>query len=189
MKRILLFLLVGLLSYSCNSNKKMDDSEIYSFLESCYEDYFRNYNVEILTILDEFEQKLVSEGHLKDTTGESYKRLLKTLSQNDYFSSTENIENLNDIVLFKNPMNIYECAQISYAIDSTTISQTHFSSVSKNIASYIEDNEEISIKFFFDTYRTKLTKEEIKLPYIKPTIQIMLYRWYYQSGQVQREHQ
>lgn len=189
MKRISLFLLVGLLSYACSSDKKMDEREIYTFLELCYEDYFKNYDVEILDLLDEFEQKLVSEGHLKDTTGDSYKKLLKTLSQDNYFSSTENIAAMNDIVLFKNPMSIYECAEMAYGIDSTTISQTHFSSINRNIADYIENNEEISIHYFFDTYRTKLRKEEIKLPYIKQTIQVLLYRWYYQSGQIQGERQ
>lgn len=180
-KIIFIFTLLFIV-YSCQNKKELTEYDIYTFLEICYEDYYFNYELEITPLLDEFEQQLVNEGHLKDTTGSSYKELLKNLETENYFFPPLNIEGFNEVALYKNPPNILECANKTFSIDSTFILKTRFSQVSQRINQKIDEDEDISVHYFFNTYRNQLSSKEIKMPYIKQTILLTLYRWYYKSA-------
>lgn len=182
MKRIFIYFLLLMLFISCKNKEKLTEHDIYTFLEICYEDYYFNYDLEITPLLEAFEQQLVKENHLKDTTGNAYKELLKKLEAEDYFSPPLNKEAFNEIALYKNPSNIIDCAYTTFSIDSTQVLNTRFSQVSQRINQKVSENEEISIHYFFNTYRNHLSAKEIKTPYIKQTILLTLYRWYYKSA-------
>lgn len=176
-----LFIALLMLS-SCNQEKELTEDEVYEFLELCFEDYYLNYDVEITEELNKFEKQLTRELRLKDTTGRSYKRLLKDLEENSYFEAPFNTANFNEVILFKNPTQLLECMENSYGIDSIQVSNTRFYKVQGKILEVMTENDEVSIQYFFNTYRNRLSPEEIKKPYVKQTILSLLYRWYYQSS-------
>ena len=174
----ILFTLVG-----CQSNKTPDVNEVYSFLESCYEDEFENYNIKVTPLLNQFEIQLLKEGHLSDTTGAAYKKLFKVLDTSNYFAPPLHTKDFNKVLLYKNPSNVLNCAVNVYSIDSTTIANTHFAKIEREIHQKVTSEEEVSIHYFFHIYTSKLSKEEIRKPYIKQNILLLLYRWYYISQQ------
>lgn len=176
------FYVLLFLAFSCTNKERLTELEIYTFLEICYEDYYFNYDLEITPLLEDFEQQLIKEGHLKDSTGIAYKELLKKLESETFFSLPLNKEGFNEVALYKNPSHIIDCAYNTFSIDSALVLNTRFSQVSHRINQKIEEDEEISIHYFFNTYRNQLSPKEIKMPYIKQTILLTLYRWYYKSA-------
>src|SRR5690625_2185366 len=80
------FYVLLFLAFSCTNKERLTELEIYTFLEICYEDYYFNYDLEITPLLEDFEQQLIKEGHLKDSTGIAYKELLKKLESETFFS-------------------------------------------------------------------------------------------------------
>lgn len=176
------FYVLLFLAFSCTNKERLTELEIYTFLEICYEDYYFNYDLEITPLLEDFEQQLIKEGHLKDSTGIAYKELLKKLESETFFSLPLNKEGFNEVALYKNPSQIIDCAYNTFSIDSALVLNTRFSQVSRRINQKIEEDEEISIHYFFNTYRNQLSPKEIKMPYIKQTILLTLYRWYYKSA-------
>jgi len=175
---IVLFLL---LLNACQSHKAVSDKEIYSLLEICYEDYYLNYDVEVTPLLNEFELLLLNEGHLFDTTGKAYQSLFDTLLVNDYFNLPLKMENFNSVLLYKNPSDIMACATTTFSLDSMAIMELNFSKVMQEINHKIMQEEEVSIHFFFDLYKRRLSEDEIRKPYIKQSVLLLLYRWYFKS--------
>ena len=165
----------------CQSNKVMKEEEIYTFLETCFENYYKNYDINIHQILHDFEKELIAEGHLKDTSGQAYKDLLVYLNQNLYFQTPLKKGDFNNVVLYKNPTQVYDCALDIFSLDSTSIMDTHFAKIQTEIQQTITSQPEVSIHYFFDLYTSRLTNEELESPYIKQTIQLLLYRWYFKS--------
>lgn len=181
--KISLFIFVVLLiSVSCTNDKKLSDEEIYSFLEICLEDYYQNYDIELLEALNQFEQHLIQSGKLRDSSGKSYKELLIHLDEYGYFQGDLSFSKFNNVILFQNPSDIISCGIQIFSLDSTEIVNTHFGEISHEIQKTLEKTENMSINFFFRIYYRSLDEEEFELPYIKPTIQLLLYRWYYQSA-------
>lgn len=179
-KRFYIYILILLFS-SCQSSKSTSDYEIYTYLKICFEDYYLNYDVEVTPLLDKFELFLLEEGHLSDTTGQAYKTLLRNLDRSDYFKPPLKMEDFNNTLLYKNPTNIITCATTVFALDSTEIVNTNFSQIAREISEKITHEEEVSIHYFFDIYRNKLTNEEIRMPYVKQSVLLLLYRWYFKS--------
>lgn len=178
----LFILCIVLFSLStCQSDKKLNDNDIYLFLESCYEDYYRNYDLEVTELLNDFEVQLIKEGRLSDTTGAAYKSLFKSLDTTNYFTPPFNTNDFNKILLYKNPSAILNCATTVFSLDSSEVSNTHFAKIENEIHKEVTSEEEISIHYFFDIYQTKLSNNEIRMPYIKQNILLLLYRWYYIS--------
>lgn len=181
MNKLLLLCLVLFTLSTCQSDKQMNDSDIYIYLQSCYEDYFDNYNLDVTSILNEFEGQLINEGRLSDTTGAAYKLLLRSLDTTNYFTPPLHTKDFNKILLYKNPKDILKCASNVFSIDSTKVANTHFAKVENEIHEILTDEKDVSIHYFFDIYKTKLSKDEIRKPYIKQNILMLLYRWYYIS--------
>jgi len=176
------YILLLLFSLSaCKNTENASDYELYTYLKVCFEDYYLNYDVEVSTLLDKFEVLLLEEGHLVDTTGQSYKLLFKSLDQSDYFNPPLKKEDFNNVLLYKNPSNILECAITVFSLDSVEIVNTQFSKIAREISEKTTQEEDVSIHYFFDLYQNKLTNEEIKMPYVKQSILLLLYRWYFKS--------
>lgn len=181
MKQRLFLILIILTLLSCQTSKKSSDYETYTYLEVCFEDYYLNYDVKVSLILEKFELLLVEEGHLSDTTGKAYKTLLKSFEESDYFNPPLKMEDFNNTLLYKNPSNIINCATNVFSLDSTTIINTKFSKLAEEINEKMSKDEDISIHYFFDLYSRNLSDEEIRMPYVKQSILLLLYRWYFKS--------
>lgn len=166
---------------ACQSSKEVKDQEIYTYLQVCFEDYYLNYDVEITPILDEFEILLLMEGHLSDTTGAAYKTLFDSLVVSDYFKPPLKKEDFDNTVLYKNPSNIIGCAESLFGIDSIQVTSTNYSKVARKINQKIEKGQDISIHYFFDLYKRELSNEELRAPYVKQSVLLLLYRWYFKS--------
>ncbi len=179
-KAFFLFFVLFILA-SCQSNKAPDTDEIYSFLELCYEDEFENYDIKVTTLLNQFEIQLLNEGHLSDTTGAAYKKLFNRLDTSNYFTPPLHTQDFNKVLLYKNPTNVLNCAVNVYSLDSTTIANTHFAKIEQEIHQKVTNEKEVSIHYFFHIYKSKLSNEEMRKPYIKQNILLLLYRWYYIS--------
>jgi len=172
---ILLIILLG----SCNSNDDQDQQ--YDFLLTCYENYYLNYDIEITPALDDFEQELIAEGHLKDDSGRSYKELLNYLKENNYFKTPLKKIDFENEILYKTPSNIAKCGISVFGLDSTNIAQTAYFKAERKIAETLENNEEISVNFIFDVYSKELSNENLEKPFVKQSILVFFYRWYFQS--------
>jgi hypothetical protein len=181
MNKLLSIFILYLAFSSCQSPEKVKNHETYTYLQVCFEDYYLNYDVEITPLLDEFELLLLSEGHTSDTTGAAYKTLFDSLAVNDYFKTPLKKEDFNNTVLYKNPSGIIECASSLFSIDSIQIVKTNFSKIASKINQEIEKGEDISIHYFFDLYKRELTNEELRAPYVKQSVLLLLYRWYFKS--------
>ncbi|PWH86061.1 hypothetical protein [Brumimicrobium oceani] len=181
MNKLLQILLLLSILNACQSPEKVKDQETYTYLKVCFEDYYLNYDVEITPLLDEFELLLLDEGHISDTTGVAYKTLFDSLAVNDYFNPPLKKEDFDNTVLYKNPSNIISCASALFAVDSNEIVKTNFSKIASKINQEIEKGEDISIHYFFDIYKRELSDEELRAPYVKQSVLLLLYRWYFKS--------
>ncbi len=181
MNKLLQILLLLSILNACQSPEKVKDHETYTYLQVCFEDYYLNYDVEITPLLDEFELLLLAENHISDTTGAAYKNLFDSLAVNDYFNPPLKKEDFNNTVLYRNPSNIISCATEIFAIDSLQIINTNFSKVAEKINQEIAKEKDISIHYFFDLYKRELSNEELRAPYVKQTVLLLLYRWYFKS--------
>jgi hypothetical protein len=177
-KLAIIFLIVSLF-ISCESND--DDDQHYEFLLTCYEDYYLNYDLEITPILDDFEQELIAEGHLKDGSGKSYKKLLNYLKENNYFKTPLKKIDFENEILYKSPKNIANCGISVFGLDSTDIAQTSYFKAESKISDALESKEEISVNFIFDVYSKELSNEDLEKPFVKQSILVFFYRWYFQS--------
>ncbi|PKR80472.1 hypothetical protein CW751_08835 [Brumimicrobium salinarum] len=177
-------LITSLFLIGCKNENTLSKQEINSFLKICFEDYYLNFDVEITALLNDFEHHLVKEGHLKDTTGKSYKKLLKSLQKNSYFNPPLEKNNFNEVLLYANPSNIIACVKETFAIDSVEIVKTKFHKISMTIKNEIEKKEDLSIHFIFEQYINELKNSEFKYDYNKQSIQLLLYRWYFKSKNV-----
>lgn len=164
---------------SCNSNDNKDQQ--YEFLLTCYEDYYLNYDIEITPVLDEFEQELIAEGHLKDDSGKSYKALLNYLKENNYFKTPLKKIDFENKILYKTPNKIAECGISVFGLDSALIAQTSYFKAERKIADALEEKEEISVNFIFDVYSKELSNEDFEKPFVKQSMLVFFYRWYFQS--------
>jgi hypothetical protein len=171
--------IIACLFVACESN---DDKDLqYEFLLTCYEDYYLNYDLEITPILDDFEQELIAEGHLKDSSGKSYKELLNYLKENNYFKTPLKKIDFENEVLYKSPKNIANCGISVFGLDSTNIAQTAYFRAESKIAEALESKEEISVNYIFDVYSKVLSNEDLEKPFVKQSILVFFYRWYFQS--------
>jgi hypothetical protein len=177
--KIVIAFSIVILTGSCNSN---DDKDLqYEFLLTCYEDYYLNYGLEITPILDDFEQELIAEGHLKDGTGKSYKVLLNYLKENNYFKTPLKKIDFENEILYKSPKNIANCGISVFGLDSTNIAQTSYFRAERKIGEALNNSEDISVNFIFDVYSKELSNEDLEKPFVRQSMLVFFYRWYFQS--------
>lgn len=183
MNRMLFISLIGLYLFlhSGCSEESTSDKKVYSFLEVCYEDYYLNYDVQISEHLNEFEDHLLSEGHLKDTSGQAYIDLLNYLSSNIYFDTPLEYDEFNNTVLYKVPDDITECANSIFGLDSLLVKNTDYFKAQEKIRGELEKKEEISINDVFRYNSKYLSPNTIKSPFVKQSILQLLYKWYFKS--------
>ncbi|MEX2483787.1 MAG: hypothetical protein WED10_04490, partial [Brumimicrobium sp.] len=176
--KLSLYLFITVLLFAC---KNQQTSSEYDFLLTCYEDFYLNYNIEITDLMNKFEQNLISENHLKDKSGSSYQELLIYLKENNYFKSPLNKDDFKEVILYKNPKDITNCATSVFGLDSAVIAQTPYFKTSRKITKALSSNEEVSMNYLFKVYANDLSPDELEKPFVKQSILVMLYRWYYKS--------
>lgn len=178
--KLILGLFIILTTIKC-SDEQTSEREIYEYLEICFEDYYLNYNVEVTKELTEFEKHLLKEGHLTDTTGKAYKILLEKLSKDIYFSPPLRYDAFDNSVLYKVPGDIKECASSIFGIDTNLVKKTEYFKAQEKIRLDLKINEEVSIGNVFKYNNEHISTDLIKAPFVKQSIQQLLYRWYFKS--------
>jgi hypothetical protein len=179
--RILLPIILVLQLISSCAEKSAPETKVYSYLEVCFEDYYLNHGVQISDHLNSFEKHLLSEGHLKDTTGEAYLDLIRKLSKTIYFDPPLEYDDFNNAVLYKVPEDITDCARSIFGIDSSLIRNTGYFKAQEKIRIELQKNEEISINDVFRYNSKYLSPKTVKAPFVKQSILQLLYKWYFKS--------
>lgn len=162
----------------CCSNHSEQDT--YDLLSVCLEDFYLDQGSDLNEELIAFEKALYDEEHLHERSGYGYLVLLRKLVKETYFSPPLKIEDFESSLLYENPENIFDCANKNFGLDSLTVAELNIFSVSQEISEIVE-KEEFSIQSVFDAYANKLTAEEMEQPYVKQTILLLFYRWYFTS--------
>lgn len=157
------------------------NEKVYTFLEVCYEDFYLNYDVQVSKELNQFEEHLIKEGHLADTSGKSYKLLLNELSENNYFEPPLKFDDFENTVLYKVPDDLLGCAESIFGIDSTLVKNTPYFKAQKRIREELKMKKEISINQLFKYNSDYLSDETITSPFVRQSILQLLYRWYFKS--------
>ncbi len=179
--RIIPSLTLFLFLVSSCSEESTSDTQVYGYLEVCFEDYYLNYGVQISEHLEVFEQHLINEGHLKDSTGDAYLDLISKLSKNIYFDPPLRYDNFNNAVLYKVPDNLTDCASSIFGIDSSLVRNTDYYKAQEKIRIELQKNDEISINDVF-LYKSKyLSAKTIKARFVKQSILQLFYKWYFKS--------
>lgn len=172
-----------LLIYSftfCSSNYN-DEELVYEYLEICFEDYYLNYDVHLTQELELFERQLILEGHLQDTTGMGYNQLLSQLSKEIYFQPPLKFDEFNNVLLYKVPGDLKECASSVFGLDSAIIKETSYFKAQERIRGELKNNEQIDAGDLFNFNRKYIPAELMRSPFVKQSIQLMLYKWYFKS--------
>lgn len=177
LRKLLSFILMLFVLLSCS--KQEDD--IYEFLNICNDSFYLDYGVEASEKMKEFQQELIDEGHLIDPSGAALKGLLQKLAKKTYFDPPLKKDDFNNALLYKYPTQLYTCVEKHYAVDSTTLVSLPFSKTQEKIAIYASSSEAIPIQGFFKIYAEEMSNKELEKPYIKESILLFLYRWYFQS--------
>ena len=167
--------------FSRCSDETSSEIEIYEYLEICYEDYYLNYDVQVTHELTKFEQHLIKEGHLSDTSGAAYKSLLDNLSKDIYFSPPLKFDDFNNTILYKVPGDIKQCASSIFGIDTNLVKETDYFQAQVEIREDLKDNEEVSIGALFKYNSEHLSPNLMKAPFVKQSVQQLLYKWYFKS--------
>jgi hypothetical protein len=147
----------------------------------CYEDYYLNFDVNISEELYLFENHLISEGHLEDTSGDSYKNLLLKLSQKTYFEKPLEFDNFNKTILYKVPNDLMGCSQSIFGIDSSLVKNTPYFKAQKKIRDELKLESEISINKVFKFNSDYVPSKAMTAPFVKQSILQLLYKWYFKS--------
>lgn len=161
--------------------EKYSDYDLYEFLNICNDEFYLDHGVLASEKLKEFESFLIEEGHLLDNSGKSYKVLLRNLTEKVYFDPPLVKDDFNNALLYKNPKQLYDCVGETFQIDSLRLTELPFYKVIEKVAEYLSKDEEVAIQGLFKIYATELSEEELETPYIKESILIMFYRWYFSS--------
>lgn len=168
-----------LLLASCSQELQEDD--LYDFLNICNDEFYLDHGVLASEELEDFQYFLIDEGHLYDKSGNSLRVLLRELSKKLYFDPPLKKEDFRNALLYKNPQELASCVDYHYNIDSTKIASLPFYDVSQKIEDHLTEHEEVKIQDLFSIYAKNLSVEEFEKPYIKETVLLLLYRWYFSS--------
>lgn len=172
---ILLFFLTIL--NSCHD----EQDDLYEFLNICNDSFYLDFNVSASEEMNTFQQDLIDEGHLIDRSGYALKVLLRELAKKTYFDPPLRKDDFEYALLYKYPNGLYTCVAENYNIDSTELAALPFSETLNKIADYASSDESIPVQGFFKIYAEELSEEELSKPYIKESVLLFLYRWYFQS--------
>lgn len=178
MKRYFI-LFLSLFTFLVSCNDEQDD--VYEFLNICNDEFYLDHGVLASEKMETFQQELIEEGHLLDNSGYALKVLLRHLAKKAYFDPPLKKDDFKNALLYKYPTQLYTCVSKNYNIDSTTLASLPFSKTQEKIANYASSDESIPVQGFFKIYAEELTEEELSKPYIKESILLFLYRWYFQS--------
>jgi hypothetical protein len=178
--RIPTFLLVCLFLVRCT--ERPADQEIYELLNVCLDDFYQQKGIDIQQELTAFENQLLAEGHLQRKGQQSdFKTLLEFLSENTYFSPPLKKDDFNSTLLLENPTRLVECLNYSFNIDSLELMELSYYQATAEIGKIIEVNEEVAIHDIFATYAAIIAAEDFNQPFVRESLLMLLYRWYYKS--------
>ena len=164
---------------SCNQD--LNDDDLYDFLNICNDEFYLDHGVFASEELEDFHFFLIEEGHLYDETGNSLRVLLRDLSKKLYFDPPLKKDDFRNALLYKNPHRLSECVEYNYGIDSIRLAELDFYEVTKKIEEHLSAHEEVKVQDLFSIYAKNLSIEELEKPFIKETVLLLLYRWYFSS--------
>ncbi|WP_160114701.1 hypothetical protein [Aquimarina sp. AU474] len=101
MKKILLIILIGIMTISCQSQSERVESDLYSCLMNSLTDSEKE---KTKTILSDFEQHLIDKGILESTKPESYWNLYKKMATNESYNFSNDF-NLDEKLNFLDRQN------------------------------------------------------------------------------------
>jgi len=174
-----IFLFSALFLASCANDSNTNKNYIY--LETCFEDYYLNYDSDVKYELQLFEKQLIAEKHLKDSSGKAYKNLLKDLSRDVYFNPPLQFDAFNNAVLYRVPNNLMKCATSIFGLDSSEIANTPYFKVQDKIRRDLQEDDSISIGNVFNYNATYLSEDDFNTEFVRYSTLQLLYRWYFQS--------
>lgn len=174
----LYFIGIALFFVSC---KKENNEDLYHLLNECKEDFYLNLGVSVKEKMADFEEQLMKEGHLTSKNHLGYRALLRKLSKELYFAPPLKLDDFNSKLLYENPSDILLCVEDTYNIDSVRIQSLPFYAVNDSIRALFSEKEEVPVHRLFKIYASSVPEEEYAMPFVKESILLFLYRWYFTS--------
>jgi hypothetical protein len=165
--------------FSCQ--EETTEKELYDLLLVCYNDYYELSDISASDTLYEFENFLISEGHLKDHTGKSYRELLSYLKTNTYFKIPLKKNDFTNELLYDNPSDLLYCVHYNFNIDSAQFMNLQYYQCAEKLGAFIEGQSSVSIHDMFDTYMRYLDDETMEQPFVRESLLQFFYRWYFTS--------
>jgi hypothetical protein len=179
MRFALLALLFATL-FGCKA--KTSDNELYELIYVCFDEFYENKKISVQKELTAFELHLIQEGHLKTNEfGSDFRELFDYLSNNTYFKTPLTKDDFNQSLLYENPNNLVECLNYSYNIDSLELMQLSYYQATSKISEQIETTGEVDIHDMFTIYAKHISLEDYNAPFVRESLLLLLYRWYYKS--------
>ncbi|MDG0972869.1 MAG: hypothetical protein P8O07_01810 [Crocinitomicaceae bacterium] len=176
-KWIFICALIGCL-FSCQ--EQATEEELYDLLLVCYNDYYESSDIAASDTLHEFENFLISEGHLQGPTGKSYRELLSYLKTNTYFKLPLKKIDFTNELLYDNPSDLIYCVHYNFNIDSAQFMNLQYYQCAQTLGEYMQ-GPSINIHDVFDTYIHYLDEETIEQPFVRESLLQFFYRWYFTS--------
>ena len=176
-KWIFICALIGCL-FSCQ--EQATEEELYDLLLVCYNDYYELSDIAASDTLHEFENLLISEGHLQGPTGKSYRELLSYLKTNTYFKLPLKKIDFTNELLYDNPSDLIYCVHYNFNIDSAQFMNLQYYQCTETLGEYMQ-GQSINIHDVFDTYIHYLDEETIEQPFVRESLLQFFYRWYFTS--------
>lgn len=173
----------GIICLSVLAACAAEEENIYDYIEICQNDFYQQYGISATDTLNQFEQRLIQEGLLKDASYSSYKELLHTLSSEVYFDAYPFEIKSNAPLLTLNPDRLDVCLERNYGIDSTALTQLPYYELQIDLQAYYSSSENLHVSGIFQRYLKHINAEEFQHPFIRLELQKLLYRWYFESKQ------
>lgn len=159
----------------------VQENDIYEFLNICNDEFYLDHGILASEEMETFQQELIDEGHLIDDSGYALKVLLRSLAKKTYFDPPLKKDDFNNALLYKYPTHLYTCVMDNYNIDSTKLATLSFSKTQQKIATFASSGNAIPVQGLFEIYATELSDAALTTPYIRESVLLFLYRWYFQS--------
>lgn len=159
----------------------LTEKDIYALLSVCQNEFYFEQGVDLEEVLTAFEKELIEEGHLLDPTGKSFRILFRDLHQEIYFSPPLKKDDFVAAALYENPADLMICVENTFNIDTTQILNLPYTKFTQKLSEYLTENESVSVQRLFHFYGHDLQAEDFEMPFIRESVLLFLYRWYFNS--------
>lgn len=170
-----------ILLLNCCASDSLSDKDMYALLSVCQNEFYLQKGVDLEEILTAFEKELIEEGHLLDATGKSFRILFRDLHQEIYFSPPLKKDDFVAAALYENPADLIICAANTFNVDSMLILNLPYTKFTQKINEYLTENENVSVQRLFHFYGHDLQADDFEMPFIRESVLLFLYRWYFNS--------